>query len=552
MASHHGTLNAMGMGFCGAADGTRAIRTSPTTLTERSPAGAAIRDAVVSFRVRGGGRGTPGCARRIVERTPVTSDRRPSQGILLLTLACAGGTFALMQATVVPALEHIRADLGTTTAWVAWTVSIYLLAAAVATPLLGRLGDQYGKDRMLLVTLAVFTAGSVASIFAWDIWSLIVFRTFQGVGGAVYPLCFSVIRDEVEPRRQGVAMGLISAMLGAGGGLGLVISGLIIDRASWRWLFVLGALFGLLAIVLVKRYIPPSPHRAPASLDVPGAVMLSAALVMVLVAITEGRQWGWTSPEFIGVLVGGLILLGAWVWVERRTAAPLVDMRMLARRPVLFTNLAGFFCGVAMYATFTVLPLFAQMPHGLPPEAAALVTYGFGATATVAALYLLPGAAAMLPAGPWGGVLGRRFGFRHALALGLVAAAAGAALMAAFNAHPWQLMAFYALAAGGIAIAFGAMPKLIADAVEPTETGIATGMNTVVRTVGSSVGAQVAVTLLAANPIPGTAIPSRHGFVISLWMGAVAALVAGGLALLVRERPHHPVVAARQPPVETS
>lgn len=449
----------------------------------------------------------------------------------MLALTCASGSFALMQAVIVPALPVVQSDLDTTTAWVAWTVSIYLLSAAVATPLLGRLGDQFGKDRMLLVTLGVFTLGSVLSIFAWDIWSLIAFRALQGVGGAVYPLSFSVIRDEVPAPRMGVAMGLISAMLGLGGGLGLVMSGVVVDHASWRLLFVIGAVVGVLGIVLVRAFVPPSPARARAVLDIPGAVLLSAGLVCVLVALTEGRSWGWGSPQVLGLLAAGLVVLLIWGVVEARTASPMVDMHMLARRPVLFTNLAALFCGFTMYAIFTVLPLFAQMPAPLPEDLQGLVDYGFGASVTVSALYLVPGALVMLPAGPWGGVLGRRIGFRYALAIGLVVTALGSMMLAVFHAAPWQLMVGYAVGAGGVAVAFGAMPKLIADAVAPTETGIATGMNTVVRTVGSAIGAQVALTLIASDTIAGTQIPAESGFSTSLWLGGAAALVAALLAL---------------------
>ena len=238
-----------------------------------------------------------------------------------------------------------------------------------------------------------------------------------------------------------------------------------------------------------------------------------------------------------------------WGWVESRTRQPMVDMRMLARRPVLFTNLAALFCGFTMYAIFTVLPLFAQMPSGLPPDVASLVTYGFGASVTVSALYLLPGALVMLPAGPFGGVLGRWVTFRVALAIGLVITALGSALLAALHAEPWQLMLFYAIGAGGVAIAFGAMPKLIADAVSPTETGIATGMNTVVRTVGSVIGSQVAVTLIASETIAGTSVPSEAGFTASLWLGALAALIGAGLALAIapRRRRHGREAVAASP-----
>jgi MFS family permease len=461
---------------------------------------------------------------------------RSRPGMLLLALTTASGSFALMQAVIVPALPVVAEDMGTTTSWAAWTVSIYLLSASVATPLLGRLGDQFGKPRLLIVTLALFTAGSIAAIFAWSIWSLIVFRAIQGIGGAVYPLAFSIIRDEVPAKRMGVAMGLISSMLGLGGGLGLVMSGVIVDHGSWRLLFVIGAVIGVLGIALVARYIPPSPHRSPATLDIPGALLLSGGLVLLLVALTEGNDWGWGSARLIGMVAAGLAVLVTWGVVESRTASPMVDMRMLSRRPVLFTNLAALFCGFTMYAIFTVLPLFAQMPSGLPADVQGLVDYGFGASVTVSALYLLPGALVMLPAGPFGGVLGRWVGFKASLAIGLVVTATGAAALAAFHAEPWQLMLGYAVGAAGVAVAFGAMPKLIADAVSPTETGIATGMNTVVRTVGSVIGAQAAVTLLASETIPGTAIPAESGFSTSLWLGAAAALVAALLALAVSPR----------------
>jgi MFS family permease len=335
---------------------------------------------------------------------------------------------------------------------------------------------------------------------------------------------------------MGVAMGLISAMLGLGGGLGLVMSGVIVDHASWRLLFVIGAVIGVLGIALVARHVPPSPHRSPATLDIPGAVLLSGGLILLLVALTEGHDWGWASARLIGMVAAGLAVLVAWGVVESRTASPMVDMRMLSRRPVLFTNLAALFCGFTMYAIFTVLPLFAQMPSGLPADVQGLVDYGFGATVTVSALYLLPGALVMLPAGPFGGVLGRWVGFKGSLAIGLVVTAIGSAALAAFHAEPWQLMLGYAIGAAGVAVAFGAMPKLIADAVSPTETGLATGMNTVVRTVGSVIGAQAAVTLLASETIPGTAIPAESGFSTSLWLGAGAALVAALLALAVSPR----------------
>ncbi|MDX6644476.1 MAG: hypothetical protein QOK40_203 [Miltoncostaeaceae bacterium] len=466
-------------------------------------------------------------------RTDAEPARRASPAKILLALTASAGSFALMQAVVVPALPTLQRDLGTSTGWAAWTVSIYLLSASVATPLLGRLGDQYGRHRVLAATMGIFLVGSVAAVFAWNIWSLIVFRAIQGVGGAVYPLSFSIIRDEMPPQRVGTAMGLISAMLGVGGGLGLVMSGLIADHTSWRLLFVVGAAAGALALILVRRYVPPSPASRRARPDVVGALLLSAGLICVLVALTEAHEWGWTSARLIGLGLAGVAILLTWGRVELRVAQPMVDMRMLARRPVLFTNLAAIFCGFTMYVTFTILPLFAELPRGLPPAIADTVGYGFGATVTVAALYLLPGALVMLPAGPFAGVLGRRFGARATLAGGLLAVAAGCAALALWHERPWQLMVWFALASAGVAIAFAAMPKLITDAVDPSETGVATGMNTVVRTVGSVIGTQAAVTLLASDRLPGTAVPAEGGFVTALWLGGAAALVGAVLATAV-------------------
>ena len=458
---------------------------------------------------------------------------RGRPGLILLALTMCTGTFALMQAVVVPALGDIQSDLDTTVGWAGWTVTIYLLSASVSTPLLGKLGDQFGKDRMLLITMTIFVVGSVASIFAWDIWSLIIFRALQGVGGATYPLSFSIMRDEMPPRNVGVAMGLVSSTLGVGGGLGLVMSGVVVDHASWRWLMVIGLGFGLTAFALTALFVPRSARHGTAKLDIPGAVLLSGGLVALLVALTQGNSWGWSSGRTVGLAAAGVVVLLIWGLVEVRTRAPMVDMRMMARRPVLMTNLAALFCGVMMYAIFTVLPQFSQMGAGLPPEVAELVTYGFAASVTISVLYMLPGALVMVPLGPLGGMIGRATSYRFSLFLGLVISALGCGLLAVFNSQPWHVILMYALGAGGVAIAFGAMPKLITDAVDVSETGIATGMNTVVRTIGSVIGAQLSITLVANHHIAGTEIPSVDGFEMSLWLGAGAALIAAVFALLV-------------------
>src|SRR5436305_3233115 len=183
---------------------------------------------------------------------------------------------------VIPALPALQHDLHTTTTWVTWVLTVFLLVASVATPVLGKLGDQYGKERILTIALAVFLVGCIGAAAAWNIWSLIAFRAVQGAGGAVFPLSFSIIRDEFPPEKVGVAIGLISATFGVGGGFGIVLSGLLIDHFSWRWLFATGAVPIALSILLIHRFVPESPIKTASRLDVPGATLLSGGLACLL------------------------------------------------------------------------------------------------------------------------------------------------------------------------------------------------------------------------------------------------------------------------------
>src|SRR5256714_6927566 len=233
---------------------------------------------------------------------------RQHYNVTLAILTIAGTAFALQQTMVVPALPTLQRDLHTTTTWVTWVLTVFLLVAAVATPVLGKLGDQYGKERLLVISLAIFLAGCVGAALAWNIWSLIAFRALAGAGGAVFPLSFAIIRDEFPREKVGVGIGLISAVFGVGGGFGIVFSGLIVDHFSWRWLFIFGAIPVAIAAVLVRRFVPESPIKTPSRVDFLGGVLLSAGLICLLLALTEGESWGWTSAR-----IGGLFAAAAGV-----------------------------------------------------------------------------------------------------------------------------------------------------------------------------------------------------------------------------------------------
>jgi len=475
------------------------------------------------------------------------SVERQHYAVTLAILTVAATAYAVQQTLVFPALPTLQREFGTSAAWVTWVMTAFLLSASVLTPIFGKLGDRFGKERLLVVSLCLFLAGSLGAAAAPDLWTLIAFRVVSGAGGAVFPLSFGIIRDEFPPERVKVGIGLLSAVFGVGSGLGLIVSGLVIDNLSWRWLFIIGAAPVALVIVVVRRFVPESPVRSLTRLDVPGAALLSGALISLLLALTEGERWGWTSSRIIGLLGVAAALAGVWIVVELRSEHPMVDMRLMTQRSILLTNVTAVISGFALFGSFILVPQYVESPRGLPGDISRLVDYGFGATATRAGLLLLPSSAMMLFAGPVAGVLGRRFGSKWPLAAGMALNAAGAAMLAHWNSRPWQI-AVAMLALGiGIGFSFAAMAALITENVPITETGVATGMNTVMRTVGGVIGAQVAAAVLTASTIPGTDVPSRAGFDQAFMLAAGAAAIGAVVGLFVtrfRPRGRHSVSLA--------
>ena len=465
---------------------------------------------------------------------------RQHYNITLAILALAGTVYALQQTMVVPALPALQRELHTTATWVTWVLTVFLLVASVTTPLLGKLGDQHGKERVLVIALSLFLAGCVGCALAWNIWALIGFRALAGTGGAVFPLSFGIIRDEFPREKVGVAIGLISATFGVGGGFGIVLSGVIVDNASWRWLFVVGAVPMAVSIVLIHRFVPESPVKTASRLDAVGALLLSAGLVCLLLALTEGESWGWASGGVAGLGAAAAGLLTLWVLAELHVPEPMVDMRMMASRQVLFTNITALIAGFAMFGAWVLIPNFVESPTSV-------VHYGFAASTTVAGLYLLPSSFTLLFAGPVAGLLGRRIGSKWPLAIGMLTVSATTACISRWHDEPWQVLAAMPALGIGIGFAYASMATLITEAVRPTETGVATGMNTVMRTVGGVIGGQMGAALLTAYTIDGTELPAVTGFEIAFSASAVAALVGAVVAVFVtpprRRRQRRPALA---------
>ena len=445
----------------------------------------------------------------------------PTQVLLVLLLA--GVSFALAQTLVIPALPEIGEHLHASATATSWLLTAFLLSASIATPIVGKLGDIHGKGRVLTAVLLVFAVGAVVCAVGRTIEVVIAGRVLQGVGAGVFPLAFGIVRDTFPRERIAAGLGMVSAILGIGAGIGLPLSGVIVDNLDTRWLFWVN-LVALPAALAAYLLIPPLPSGRRPRIDWPGAALLSAALAAILLGVSEADDWGWGSPANVGLILGGLALTGVFLRVEARTAEPLIDLAVLRQRAVATTNLTAFMVGLALFASLLLIPRFAQAPK--------LTGYGFAASVTVAGLLLLPFAVASSLTGALAGVLGTRIGFRAVLATGAALVSASFVVLVAAHARQVEVLAAGALLGAGISFAFAAMANLIVGAVPQSEVGIATGINTVMRTVGGSFGAAIATAILAGSTGAG-GLPTESAYTAAFALSAVAGLAAVGSALLV-------------------
>ena len=445
---------------------------------------------------------------------------------MLLVLLLAGATFALAQTLVLPALPELIRDLDTSRTTGTWIVTGFLLSASVATPIVGKLGDVHGKGRVLVVVMVLFSLGAVVNALAPSAEVLIAGRVLQGVAGGVLPLAFGIMRDTLPAARLPSSLGLMSAILGIGAGIGLPLSGVIADHLDLAWLFWIN-LLSLPAAVAAHRLIPPSPRVPSVQIDWLGAAVLSVAVGALLLAVTQAGVWGWGSAATAGLLAAGVALSLVWVVVEARTAEPFMDLTVLRAPTVAAANLNSFLVGLALFSAFVLVPQFGQAPTA--------AGYGFGASTAGGALLIVPAAVTQLLVGPFTGRLGMRLGFRRVLTMGAATIAVSFAFMAVAHARPVELLVATGLMGVGIALAFGAVTNLIVAATPQRDVGVATGINTVMRTFGAAFGVAVTTAILSGTEQGG--LPAEGGYTAAFLFSAGAAVLSLGAALLVPRVP---------------
>ncbi|MFD3838473.1 MFS transporter [Streptomyces sp. NPDC058642] len=461
---------------------------------------------------------------------PAAAPPRPNA--VVAVLAFAGIVVSLMQTLVIPIVPELPRLLDAPASDTAWAVTATLLAAAVATPVVGRLGDMFGKRRMLLISVVMLIAGSVVCALSDSLVPMIIGRVLQGLASGVIPLGISIMRDELPAERLAGSTALMSASLGIGGALGLPAAALIADNFSWHVLFWTSAALGVVALALVSLFVPESRVRTGGRFDLVGGIGMATGLVCLLLGISKGADWGWTSGTTIGLFVAAVVVLLAWGRFELRADQPLVDLRTTARRQVLVTNLASIAVGFAMFAMSLVLPQLLQLPSQ--------TGYGLGRSMLVAGLVMAPSGLVMMVTAPISAAVSKARGPKTTLMIGALIVAAGYGVNIVLMTEVWHFVLAACVIGAGIGFTYGSMPALIMGAVPASETAAANSLNTLMRSIGTSSASAIAGVILAqmTTDFGGYALPSESGFKVVLAVGAGAALLAFAVASFIpRQKP---------------
>ena len=486
-------------------------------------------------------------------------DEKAARSVLII-LALMAAMVTYVETMVLPTFSSFVTffDNAPTTT-VVWIISAYLLVGTVATPIFGKLGDKYGKKRVLLAVMGLYAVAVSLAGFSPDIgaafgidranqiYVLIAIRAFQGLGMGMFPLAFAMIPEVYPAARVGQAQGIISGMFAAGAAVGLVGGGYIAYTSGWQLTYHTVIPLAIALVVLAGFILRESPHLHPAPIDFPGIASLGFALATVMFGLTEGAYWGWTNvaavrflgvawgvPQFFLLALAGTVFFVLW---EPRAAHPVVSFHALRQRNIWVSNVNGVFVGMTMFLIFVGLTILAEDPF--PP--------GLGYNQFQYGLVALPSALSMLAFGPlWGRWVAAR-GPKPVMLVGFAIMSVGALALVLFHSNVYELtLLTIPTLVGNVAVLI-AMTNVIVLTSPPRELGIQTGMNQTFRNLGSAVGPVVAATVTAtfttayvvARPPPTyTAVvqqvPAGVGFALVFAITAGLALVGFLFSLALR------------------
>ncbi len=451
--------------------------------------------------------------------TRMRSARR--DGLTFSVLAAGVFAFSLLQAVSVPTLPLLQSQFHSDHVTASWTLTVFLLAATVTTPIFGRLGDLFGTRRMFVWSLLALCFGSLLAAASPSIGMLIAARAVQGLGAATLPLSFALIRDQLHPERVAGAISLIASLLASGFALGIVLCGPVIDNLGFRWLFAFPALIAGGAAAVTLLVVTASDTRTAVRVPVLPSALLAGWLITLLLAVTKAPQWGWQSPTVWGLIATAMVVALCWARVEWVARTPLIDLRLMARRGVWTANLTAMAIGIASYGWFTLLPQFNQTP--------AFAGYGFGASVSESGHLLLPAALTSLLCGLLAARLAGVIAVSRVVVAGCVLTAAGLAMAAALHDHSWQIGVAAALCGLGSGLSTACLANAVVLAVAPQHTAVATGMNANFRTLGGTLGT-AATSAILTNSNAQSGIPLVGAYVTVFAVLAAAALCGAAAA----------------------
>jgi predicted MFS family arabinose efflux permease len=446
--------------------------------------------------------------------------------VLILTTTVVSIISSLGAPLLVTVARHFHTSISTAQ----WSLTVTLITGAVASPILGRLGDGRYRRETIIVSLSLVTVGGVLTAVAPSFAVLLIGRAFQGVGLGLVPLTMATARSEL-PREKAVAMiAILSVATGAAAGAGYAISGILAQVWGLKGAYWFGTIVCAFALLGVVAVMPSTAQASRARrLDWIGSVLFAVPLIAVMIALAEGSDWGWGSPAVIGLLVGGVALLVVWSGQQLRASnsAPLVELRLLRHPAVLAADTCAFLLIMAMYLDLTVVTEFVQTPR--------TEGFGFSASVGVAGLVLIPLSVLLFAASRMLPTLVRWAGASTVLAGGCLIAVVGSAFFALFHGALWQAFVMMGILGLGLGITFAAIPGLIVQAVPAAETGSALGFYQVVRWIGAAVGSALVASVLAAHTT-STGHPSLGGYTMTLWISVVICAIAAVLTYVLPAR----------------